>query len=60
MGLNWLVTGNSIVLLLVDIRMNYTAQQKFSAKYFRAFGLIIKKYFLTTTLLHLKEAYVNN
>jgi len=59
MGLNWLVTGNSIILLLVDIRMNYMAQQKFSAKYFRAFGLI-KKYFLTTTLLHLKEAYVNN
>lgn len=26
MGLNWLVTGNSIVLLLVDIRMNYMAQ----------------------------------
>jgi len=35
MGLNWLVTGNLIVLLLVDIRVNYvTRQNSFLAKYF--------------------------
>jgi len=34
MGLNWLVTGNPIVLLLVDIRVNYVTRQKFLAKYF--------------------------